>query len=114
MLPAGHFTFPLSVRARVASDRIIKSTAPTHGTVTQHHDVSVVGFHAVQKPRRRQINSVPDHDGCRAIKWSAGKTARHSAALQASKSPPADTFRLAVATPALPDLTEHPSPLSAS
>ena len=100
MLPAGHFTFPLSVSARVASDRIIKSTAATHGAVAQHHDVSVVGFHAVQKPRRRQIDSVPDHDGCRAIKWSAGKTARHSVALQASKSPPAHAFRLAIAAPA--------------
>src|SRR5688572_11465211 len=50
MLPAGHFTFPPSVRTGVASDGIIESTAPTHRAVAQHHHVSVVGFHAVLKP----------------------------------------------------------------
>src|SRR6266576_2282150 len=92
MLLAGHFTFPLAVRTRVASDGIVKSTAATHRAVTQHHDMSIVGFHAVQKPCLSQIKSVPDHDGCRAIESTVspgcpgwcGKTARHSAALQAS------------------------------
>src|SRR5882724_9062133 len=87
MLTAGHFTFPLSVRTGVASDGIIKSTAATHRAVTQHHDMSVVGFHAVQKRCRGQIDSVPNHDMPRYQATStgaAGKTARHSAALQVS------------------------------
>src|SRR6266478_7859259 len=67
MLLAGHFTFPLAARTSVASDGIIKSATPTHRAVTQHHYMSVVGFHAVQKPCLSQIKSVPDHDGCRAI-----------------------------------------------
>src|SRR6266446_10468419 len=67
MLLAGHFTFPLAAGTRVASDGIIKSTAATHRAVAQHHDMPVVGFHAVQKPGLGQIKSVPDHDGCRAI-----------------------------------------------
>src|SRR5258705_13000513 len=67
MLLAGHFTFPLAVGTCVATDGIIKSTAATHRAVTQHHDMSVVGFHAVQKPCLGQIKSVPDHDGCRPI-----------------------------------------------
>src|SRR6266852_318639 len=67
MLLAGHFTFPLAAGTSVASDGIIKSTAPSHRAVTQHHYMSVVGFHAVQKPCLSQIKSVPDHDGCRAI-----------------------------------------------
>src|SRR2546429_6704283 len=67
MLLAGHFTFPLAARTSVASDGVIKSTAATHRAVAQHHDMSVVGFHAVEKPCLSQIKSVPDHDGCRAI-----------------------------------------------
>src|SRR6266498_3349094 len=67
MLLAGHFTFPLAAGTRVASDGIIKSAAATHRAVTQHHDMPVVGFHAVQKPCLGQIKSVPDHDGYRAI-----------------------------------------------
>src|ERR1700731_1937168 len=62
MLLARHFTFPLAVRASVASDGIIKSTAPTHRAITQHHDMSVVGVHAVQKRCLSLIKSIPNHD----------------------------------------------------
>src|SRR5215469_4502403 len=62
MLSARHFTYPLAARTSVASDRIIIATAPTHRAITQHHDMSVVGVHAVQKPRLSEINSIPNHD----------------------------------------------------
>src|SRR6516165_10776212 len=62
MLAARHLTFPLAARTSVASDSIVKSTAPTHRAITQHHDVSVVGVHAVQKRRLSSINTVPNHD----------------------------------------------------
>src|SRR5712671_2788015 len=62
MLSAGHLAFPLAAGASVASDSIVKSTTPTHRAVTQHHHMSIVGFHAIQKPCRSQINSVPNHD----------------------------------------------------
>src|SRR5215510_9921342 len=62
MLSARHFTFPFAARTRVASDGMIKSTAPTHRAITQHHDMSVVGVHAVQKRCLSQIESVSNHD----------------------------------------------------
>src|SRR4029453_10309326 len=67
MLLAGPFTFPFAVGTGVAPDGVIKSTAATHGAVAQHHDMPVVGFHALQKPCLGQIKSVFDHDGCRAL-----------------------------------------------
>jgi flavin reductase (DIM6/NTAB) family NADH-FMN oxidoreductase RutF len=62
MLSARHFTFPLAARTSVASNAIVISTAPTHRAITQHHDVSIVGVHAVQKPCLSQIKSVSNHD----------------------------------------------------
>src|ERR1041385_4880991 len=64
MFVAGHFTFPLAVGTGVASDGIVKSAAAPHRAVTQHHDMSVVGFHAVEKPCGGEVKSVPDHHRC--------------------------------------------------
>src|SRR5215468_5047132 len=88
MLSACHFTFPLAARTSVASDGIIKSTAPTHRAITQHHDMPVVGFHAVKKRCLSQIKSVPNHDlmprNREHLPGRPGKTARPSATLQAA------------------------------
>src|ERR1051325_494464 len=64
MFVAGHFTFRLAVRASVASDGIVKPAAAAHRAVTQHHDMSVVGFHAVEKSCGGEVKSVPDHRRC--------------------------------------------------
>jgi hypothetical protein len=93
MLTARHFTFPLAVAARVTPYGIVKSTTSTHRAITQHHDVSVVGVHAIQKCCFGQIKSVPDHDLCRpnqarylslsaelpAVRWISTCTFRSSA-----------------------------------
>jgi hypothetical protein len=64
MLLAGHFTLPIVAGTSVASNGIEEWAAPANRSVAKHHYMPIVGFHAIQKFRARQIESVSNHDCC--------------------------------------------------
>jgi hypothetical protein len=62
MLLAGHFTLPIAAGiTSVASNGIEEWAAPANRPVAKHHYMPIVGFHAIQKLRAGQPESVSNH-----------------------------------------------------